>query len=334
MYNYTIAGESQLSLDLLKGIYDVNICSYRVNNTGKYPFIQFLLINDNKETKLDFPFLSNCVYSTRAEFIANIKQYLSNRLHYTNNVDQGIDFIGFYMYNNKLYVFLDFTECKLELYDIYSNNTNWLVLMDEIINHGHLCNNPINKQVYDFFRSNSDFCFLSNTSGLHYEVPTIGFVYKSENQLQFTYMFSNIKSNKNEILGPFYYFTNYYNAITDAKDNQLKNPDQPSGIVRFALFMENTKYFENHPEDEPDDSDIKQERLLDSTLDTNKEQLTMRISDHNGKWSNTYDSAYLGMVELDNDELLDHHIMVLKDLNQQIPVSYHYVDLKTEYSIL
>lgn len=327
MYNYTIAGESQLSLDLLKGVYDVNIFAYTVNNTGKYPFIQVLLINSNKETKLDFPFLSNCVYSTRAEFIANIKQYLSNRLHYTNNADQGIDFIGFYIYNNKLYVFLDFTECKLELYDIYSNNTNWLVLMDEIINHGHLCNIPINKKVYDFFRSNSDFCFLSNSNGLHYEVPTVGFVCKPEARLQFTYMFGNTKSNKNEILGPFFYFTNYYKATIDAQDDT-------SGIVRFALFMENTKYFENHPEDEPDDSVIKQERLLDSTLDTNKEQLTMRISDHNGKWSNTYDSAYLGMVELDNDELLDNHLMVLKDLNQQIPISYHYVDLKTEYSIL
>jgi len=64
-------------------------------------------------------------------------------------------------------------------------------------------------------------------------------------------------------------------------------------------------------------------------LDQAVERLTMRISDHDGKWAETYDSAYLGYTELDNGSILKKPIIVLKEYNQQIPLSYHYVNKKT-----
>ena len=57
---------------------------------------------------------------------------------------------------------------------------------------------------------------------------------------------------------------------------------------------------ENLPNDESDNSDIKKERLEDPDLDKNMEILIMRISDHDGKWTENYDSAFLGKIELDN----------------------------------
>ena len=57
------------------------------------------------------------------------------------------------------------------------------------------------------------------------------------------------------------------------------------------------------------------------------EVLKMRISDHDGKWSENYDSVFLGKIELDNGSYLKNTpIIVLKDYNQQIPLSYHYID--------
>ena len=64
------------------------------------------------------------------------------------------------------------------------------------------------------------------------------------------------------------------------------------------------------------------------------ERLLMRISDHDGKWSEKYDSAYLGNVELDNGEVFDKNILVLKEYEQQIPLTYHYVNKKCDYLIL
>ena len=62
----------------------------------------------------------------------------------------------------------------------------------------------------------------------------------------------------------------------------------------------------------------------------------MRISDHDGKWAETYDSSYLSNVELDNGVIFNKTILVLKEYEQQIPLSYHFISNKEEnfYSIL
>ena len=61
----------------------------------------------------------------------------------------------------------------------------------------------------------------------------------------------------------------------------------------------------------------------------------MRISDHDGKWSEFYDSVFLGKIELDNgDYLKNTPIYVLKEYEQQIPLSYHFINksyLKEKY---
>ena len=99
------------------------------------------------------------------------------------------------------------------------------------------------------------------------------------------------------------------------------------GIVRFALFLNKMKFIENFPNDDIDESGIKQERLNDPNLDVNYERLTMRISDHDGNWTNIYNSVYLGRTELDNGEILkDTPIIVLKNYEQQCPLSYHFID--------
>ena len=55
--------------------------------------------------------------------------------------------------------------------------------------------------------------------------------------------------------------------------------------------------------------------------------LTLRISDHNGLWAKTFDSAYLGNIELDDGSFIeDAPLIVLKEYNQQIPLSYHFID--------
>jgi len=99
------------------------------------------------------------------------------------------------------------------------------------------------------------------------------------------------------------------------------------GIVRFALFTGSTKYVENMPNDPIDESDIKKQRINDESLDQNLEIQTLRVSDHDGIWARTYDSVYLGNIELDDGSFIEEApIIVLKDYNQQIPLSYHYID--------
>ena len=109
--------------------------------------------------------------------------------------------------------------------------------------------------------------------------------------------------------------------------NEKCDKKQKIGIVRFALFVGNTKYINNFPNDDIDISDVKQQRLNDDDLDRKYEQLTLRISDHDGKWTETADSCYLGNLILDNGKKVKYTpLIVLKDYNQHVPLSYHYIN--------
>ena len=59
------------------------------------------------------------------------------------------------------------------------------------------------------------------------------------------------------------------------------------------------------------------------------EYLTARISDYDGKWSELFDSVYLGLIELDNETIIkDTPLIVIKNYEQQAPLSYHYKNIK------
>ena len=64
-------------------------------------------------------------------------------------------------------------------------------------------------------------------------------------------------------------------------------------------------------------------------MDQNIERLTMRISDHDGKWAENFDSVYLGDVELDDGNCLNKQLIVIKEYDQEIPLSYHFINKNT-----
>ena len=55
----------------------------------------------------------------------------------------------------------------------------------------------------------------------------------------------------------------------------------------------------------------------------------MRITDYDGKWADNYDSVYLGNLELDDGTFLNRQSIVVREYQQQIPLSYHYIDKET-----
>jgi hypothetical protein len=319
--DYFYKGEGVLNKtyeDDLMNFYSVFICPYTINNMSKFPFLQFLLIKNIFE--LEFIEVTIFEKNNPDDFLNFSKTILFNLLNSCDNINNlnnlnDVDFKGYYEYNNNLYLFFDITNCELNLNDIYFSNTLWLVLLDEILNYRHLCNIKINKSITNFFTNNDAFCFLLNKEYNSYEIPITGYVEKEEKKLNFTYIFGQPRSDINSILGPFYYFTNFYEAfkIRYEKDEKEEVKSSKNGLVRFALFSGITKYIENHPNDKIDDSQVKQDRLKDTTLDQNMERLTMRITDYDGKWSKEkFDSVNLGNIELDNGALFNKQMIVLK----------------------
>jgi hypothetical protein len=303
-------------------IKNIFICGYRINNTELFPFLNFLLKNDIETKELVFPSLSSNELSS--DIISSITKKISS-LFYNIVSNDKYEYKGFYYYKNNIYLFFDFTNCKLIINNVYKNSIIWPVLTDEIINIKHVCNIKINSIISDFFNKNMDFTILKDKNNKIYEIPCVVYIEKEISRLNFTYMFGASKPDNNLLFGYYYYFTNFKNAINQViKENK-------SGIVRFALFMELTKVILNSISDSTDESMLKRE-LTDNNL---YENLTLRITDYDGNWSKNYDSVYVGDIELDNGEKMKNTpIYVVKKYEQQTPLSYHFIDTTKDYQIL
>ena len=310
---------------------NINICCYEVNNNGKYPFLKFLLLKNMVLQNLSFPKIPISSYIYIEKLIDYTKIYLYELL-LLKDYDEFVNTIeinGFYEDNKgEIFLFLNLTNCKLVINDVYSENNIWFGLVDEILNKKQICNMKIHNLTYQFFNENYDFCILLDENNEAYEIPVAGYVGKPENKLNFTYIFGEIKNDKNGLLGAYYYFTNFENAVKKGYQLMDKPTTNKCGVVRFALFLGNTKYIENLLDDDMDESNIKKQKINDNNVnEKNIEQLTLRISDHDGNWVKTFDSCYLGHLLLDNGKMLENTpLIVVKDYNQQIPLSYHYIN--------
>ena len=327
----------------------IEICGYEIDNSGISPFVKYLFEKDILTGILAFPSENLNYNNLKSEsLIIYTKIKLFNLLQLPNyeKYEATIKFKGFMVVDDTIKIFVDLTECKIQLNDIFESNTMWFCLLDEIINYQRVLHFDIDEKNTMFFKNNLEFCFLYDTNDERYEVPSVYYSGKhSSTMLNFTHMFGVSPSNKTKILGPYYYFTDFQNAVREGCWSKDHTPEKKhdvfvtdnadgryinGGVVRFAIFLGKMKKIDNFQKDANDISDIKQERLHDFSLSQHKEILTMRISDHDGKWCEHYDSAYIGRLELDNGEYLENTpIIVVKTYNQQIPLSYHYINKST-----
>jgi len=346
-YNYPIKNILVKDFDSIvdpSEYYKINLCVYKINTSGKYPFLQFLLTN-NGFCFFGLPVLQIYRSFNKNNLISYSKVSLSSTLQIVDFEDFSckVVFDGFYEYSNNLYIFIDISQFEININDVYSHAPFRFALSDEIINHREICNMIINDDTVMFFLKNKSINYIYDDKNEPYEIPIVGYVGKSSSEkLKFVSTFGESAKNNPAILGPYFYFTDFNHAIRDGGWSQNYKPEYmhgklitdkengryfTGGIVRFALFGGKTKYIENMPNDPTDESEIKKERLQDPNLNYNHEILTLRISDYDGLWANEYDSAYLSNIELDDGSLLQEApILVIKDYNQQIPISYHYID--------
>lgn len=361
-YNYIALDKLVYDIDdILTHDIVVKITAYEIKTNSKYPYLQFLLLKDELSDTLFFPeikILSKQDSKNSENIITLTKLKLFDLLDLKNyaDFDNKIIFKGFFYIKNsrELHIIFDLTECKLQLYDVYRINKMWFTLLDEIINHRNICNFIIDASVSNFFINNNDFIYLKNKNDDNHELPIVGYIGmngSNYNKVSFVYTFGNSTKDKTAMLGPYFYFTDFKNSIRQGGwsengepvkiDNTLITDNEygrykKGSIVRFALFLGKMKVVENLPNDESDSSKIKKERIDDPNLNKNLELLTMRISDHDGKWTEFNDSVFLGKIELDNGEYLKNTpVYVLKEYEQQIPLSYHFIDksyLKEKYN--
>jgi len=322
-YNYKAKEKLLLYCpDEMTSYENVFMVPYKVNNSYMSPFLNILLHKQKNADVLQLPEIQMIKQFTENELV-NWSKIILFKLLLLSDYEQfseNVVFDGYYVYENSLYLFFDITQCEPAVNDVYKYTPCRFALIDEIVNHENVCNIVIDTEVIELFHLNDDLCFLTDENDEIYETPITAYTGSPKTHVNFRYVFGEPCQNRNAILGPFFYFTSLGNAL---------NTEGADCIIRFALFTGSMKYCENSVSDPDDNSDIKMERLQDPNLSTKLEGLTIRITDHDGEWSKTYDSIYLGEVELDDGNYMKGApFIAIKTYEQQVPLSYHYIDKK------
>lgn len=293
---------------------DVIMIMYKINSDGKIPFLEFGLTYDQISGECDFMRISK---SQVPELTSCFK----------NNT-------GYMVSCNKAYIFVQLDNNQREANQMLSfiMPTLQFVVSDEIMNLQHVFGFPISEEVTEFFADYRHFLFLHDINYNMYETPSIGYAGIEKSNADFTQVFGIDRSESTAPFGSGFYFTSFSNAMQNAikptyeyispcllnKSGEMKN-----GVVsRFVLFLGQMKVVNNHPENDIDESDIKTCMINKSETRKNA-KLTMRITDHDGKWQQNFDSVFIGDLLLDDGARLDMGpLYVIKEHNQQMCIDY------------
>lgn len=287
----------------------------------------------------------------------------------TNRENINKDDIG-YIYNKErksIFVFYLFNSSK-ELFEPKFMNRKqqfWWCLVDELVNYKKILNFPVSSIVSNLLLENPSLIQLyyknkvlsddgsGDGSGIGrsdgekielLETPSVGYHGSYYDLIPLIVSFGLRPSTLYPMMGPYYYFGTFRKAVRYAgwtstykprkigdnfiaDDNGLYNK---GGIVRFALFLGKMKAFLNLPRDVDDLSDRYYNRIKLNPRDKKYEDMTLKLHDHDGKWAETYDSAYIGRARLTNGGLfMKNPEFIVRDFSQQNILTYHELDKDT-----
>lgn len=319
-YNYTyldsLRNDDRENLAIRK----VFVCAYIIDNLDSVPFLKYLFVHDPEDpNSLVLPYYEYFASGINCKDLKmDSSMLLINILDKSNMSD--FVFKGYDVRETNVYVFFDLTNYNVDVVTVNTHNRSIkYCLIDEIVNTRKCFAYTISDTVAKYFQSNNWLVYLCHENGNKFEIPIAGYIETGCNELSFLNTFGVKKSDDVSLLGPYYYFTDYENAIHKTKGFR----DQAHGIVRFALFMGSMLVKLNYPMDPIDVSDIKMDRLEDDTFERKYECLTMRVSDHSGKWAENYDSVFVGRVELDDGSFLrDCPFIVVKKHDQHVVIDH------------
>jgi hypothetical protein len=304
-YNYSAKYSLNTNLQLYTNDYKIGhiyVCPYVVVTSGQQPFLQFLLnkkIYTNPSTqKLDTYFqFYEFFYMDGLDIMMTCQKMLNVLfLKETKGVNQHFECNGFLNEDCNMYIFFDCTQYNKDS-TVTNVNHMWLALSSEIIGKCKIYDTQIHENITMFFENNPDFLYLKDMYENDYELPLAGYSGSSKINTEFMSVFGLNKTQRETYMGPYYYFTNYENAMTIALFIKRADPKSQGGINRFAVFK-------------------------GKTVDD------VAVPDETGSWANEYDSVYIKYLNLDvvpyeKRPIIHKEILVVKSYEQQVPISYY-----------
>jgi hypothetical protein len=342
----------EIKLELIKGypkdIKPFKIVIYTINNTGVIPFLLFLFYKKNKSEGETFilPELSNTsikkLIKEGNDTIKKISDLIILKL-FTNLPKKMLpDYMGYKSYNDEYYLFYEYnpenitsvnddTETSVAQKFNRKDNLIW-TSVSEIVDDKKILNFMIESTSTDFFINNLDVITLYKDGGvLKHETPIIGYYGGHRATTNYTAVFGVSKRSTYATLGPYYYFASYETAMKYAIFSVSGKPFEidgkyitiddkgrfdKGGLVRFVVFTGKMKLY-----------DDKGKADIINKVNIKKEP--------EFSWVDDYNSAFTGVFELKDESDKHKNIYIsakyaVKQYNQQVPLTYHYVNTDVE----
>lgn len=322
-FNYSYDISTAINTDLSKmnpNAKRVSFCIYRIihcksQQNVKHPFLQYLLYKypanyQNVSNTMIFPFIKikSNIKKESAKFVKDI-------------TGKNLKPEGFIEKNKTIFIFYNINSINEQHIDkvhfLTKENELWWCIMDEICNHKKVVTFPVHKSVYSLFFNNPSLIYIK-LNEKRIEIPIIAYYGNYFNYLPVVAALGQ-RANNTKTTSDSLFFSSFKKAIrygcwtSDYKKKTLYNEDisdidglyNKCGLIRFALFVGKID-------------------ILDS-IEFNKLQnyITSKT------WKSNYNSIFLTKIKFDEDNLDINPEYIIKDFNQQTPLSYHEIDKKT-----
>ena len=317
-------------------------CIYRiVGSKNKDKFIQYLLYKYAKKQN-DMCSFPRVKYNAKK----GVEQQLKDFMYQTLQIPKimGWNMKGFIESKDNIFIFVKIQSSLGE----FSNKKNekkrddklWWVLIDEICNRRKLLNFPIDKMVTSLFLHNPLIIYLRDTEGRNKPIPRALFYGNAAQMIPFNFVFGPKQEDVNANYGPYYYLGSYKKAIryggwSPYYEKQKKRGEpitdangkwDRGGLARYAVYLgSKLKVLLNHPLDE-------ETSFADTNFVHKILPFKTKIVDPLGMWAREYSSLYYGKIKIPDIKGGVWRAApgwVTRDFNQQIPLTFHFIDKKT-----
>lgn len=308
--------------DLGNGEILVEYLVYYINKKAYKPFLEFMLYKSDDDDTFYFP---NFSQDTSAyDMLENADLLLDNLLgadlctfkgrlietDYMNDIKNAY-------INQRVILLYELKEKNDTVPRIKKNDTLWWATVSEVFNYRKILFYNISDTVTDIFLAYTQVIKLYHKESL-IETPMVVFNGSDSNSAKYKAVFSIKKSDNESRYGPFYYFTDLYNAMRySCYDTETHEKNTKGGLVRFIIYPGKMKMFLE--KNKPDRSEMAKYICSKHPIEKN----TIQFRDNDCKWTEQYNSVYNGIYEIpikksdgmtdDEDAVVDGFIYGLDD---------------------
>ena len=303
-------------------------CIYKIHKNKNKSFIEYLLYKYSNSNLIVFPFKKITLKKNPLDTANKLTKDITNK---------SLVCKGYLEFNNNFYFFYKDDDAK-HIFKHKSRTDNlWWTLIDEICNHNKILNFNIHKSTYNLFYNNPSLIYLKiNKKKL--PIPTVA--YYGDTKEMIPYVSSlGLRANSLRLFGPYYYFASYIKSfawggwtsnykpryILKKKITDDNGKYKQGGIIRWALFLDKqyvVLYQKNNLFYD----------LINNLNNYYKKKEVKSFKTHGiSEWTEKYDSLFLGNIkykDLSGYFNINTEI-ILKDFNQQISLTSHYIDTKS-----